>query len=68
MNDALYNLFIKGGPGYLGPVDAFEDAFEDVKNHQLAMLEGIRAAFRATLERFDPDAPAGNVQSGERQP
>lgn len=55
VNDAFYNLFVKGGAAYLGPVEAFEDAFEDVKNHQLAMLEGIRATFRATLERFDPD-------------
>ena len=55
VNDALYNLFVKGGAGYLGPVEAFEDAFADVKNHQLAMLEGIRAAFRAMLERFDPE-------------
>jgi type VI secretion system FHA domain protein len=55
VDDAFYNLFVKGGMTYLGPVEAFEDAFEDVKNHQLAMLQGIRATFRATLERFDPD-------------
>jgi type VI secretion system FHA domain protein len=55
VNDALFNLFVKGGAGYLGPVEAFEDAFADVRNHQLAMLEGIRAAFGAMLERFDPD-------------
>jgi type VI secretion system FHA domain protein len=70
VNDALYNLFVKGGAGYLGPVEAFEDAFADVKNHQLAMLEGIRAAFQAMLERFDPDGlqeKFERIHSGRRK-
>lgn len=53
--DALYNLFVKRNPGYLGPVEAFAEGFQDVSFHQLAVLAGIRAAFNAMLAKFHPD-------------
>ncbi len=55
VEDALHNLLVKRNPAYLGPVDAFADAFEDVRHHQLAMLAGMRVAFEAMLAEFDPD-------------
>ena len=55
VDDALHNLLVKRNAAYLGTVEAFEDAFADVRNHQMAMLEGIRVAFEATLKAFDPD-------------
>jgi type VI secretion system protein ImpI len=56
VDDALHNLFVKGpNPAYLGPVEAFEDAFEDMRNHQIAMLVGLRVAFEAMLSEFHPD-------------
>jgi type VI secretion system FHA domain protein len=54
-DDALHNLLVKRNAAYLGPVEAFTDAFEDLKHHQLAMLEGMRMAFEAMLAEFDPD-------------
>jgi type VI secretion system FHA domain protein len=54
VDDALHNLLLKNGPGYLGPVEAFEDAFTDLRNHQLAMLAGVQTAFEAMLGHFDP--------------
>ena len=54
-DDALHNLLIKRNAAYLAPVEAFEDAFEDLRHHQLAMLEGMRMAFEAMLAEFDPD-------------
>jgi type VI secretion system FHA domain protein len=54
VEDALHNLLVKRVAGYLPPVDAFEDAFEDIRNHQVAMLAGLRVAFDAMLEHFDP--------------
>jgi type VI secretion system protein len=53
--DALHNLFVKRNPGYLSPVDAFEEGFQDIAYHQMAMLAGIRAAFNAMLANFHPD-------------
>jgi type VI secretion system protein ImpI len=36
-------------------VEAFEDAFTDLRKHQIAMLAGMRVAFEAMLAQFDPD-------------
>lgn len=55
VDDALHNLLVKRNAAYLGPVEAFEDAFDDVRNHQMAMLAGMRVAFEAMLADFDPD-------------
>jgi type VI secretion system FHA domain protein len=52
--DALHNLLVKRNAAYLGPVDAFDDAFDDIRNHQMAMLAGVRVAFEAMLKEFDP--------------
>ena len=55
VEDALHNLLVKRNPAYLGPVDAFADAFDDLRDHQLAMLAGIRVAFESMLAEFDSD-------------
>ena len=55
VDDALYNLLVKRNRAFLGPVDAFEDAFDDIRNHQMAMLAGVRVAFDAVLAQFHPD-------------
>lgn len=55
LEDALHNLFVKHNPAYLGSVDAFREAFDDLRDHQLAVLAGLRVAFDAMLGEFDPD-------------
>jgi type VI secretion system protein ImpI len=52
--DALHNLFIKRNPGYLGPLEAFREGFEDIAFHELAMLAGIRAAYQSMVAKFSP--------------
>jgi type VI secretion system protein ImpI len=52
--DAFDNLFVKGNPGYLGPVEAFRQGFDDVTFHQSAVLAGIRAGFSAMLAKLHP--------------
>jgi type VI secretion system FHA domain protein len=54
VESALHTLLVQRNPGYLPTVQAFEDAFADIRNHQLAMLEGVRVAFEAMLGAFDP--------------
>jgi type VI secretion system FHA domain protein len=54
VDDALHNLLVKRNVAYLKPVDAFSDAFDDLRDHQLAMLAGLRVAFEAMLAEFDP--------------
>ena len=53
VEDALHNLLVKRNAAYLGPVEAFGDAFDDLRDHQLAMLAGLRVAFDAMLNEFD---------------
>lgn len=55
VDDALHNLLVKRNAAYLAPVEAFADAFEDLRNHQIAMLAGMRVAFESMLAQFAPD-------------
>jgi type VI secretion system protein len=55
VEDALHNLLVKRNAAYLGPVEAFEDAFAELRHHQVAMLAGMRVAFESMLAEFDPD-------------
>ena len=52
--DALGNLLGRRNPAYLAPKEAFDDALNDVRFHQLAMLAGVRAGFENLMNRFDP--------------
>jgi len=52
--DALNSLLGKRNPAYMPALHAFDDAFEDIRFHQLAMLAGMRAGFESLLTRFDP--------------
>jgi type VI secretion system FHA domain protein len=54
VESALHTLLVQKNPGFLPTVQAFEDAFADIRNHQMAMLEGLRVAFDSMLESFDP--------------
>jgi type VI secretion system FHA domain protein len=55
VDDALHNLLLKRNAAYMSPVEAFEDAFVDLRNHQIAMLAGMRTAFESMLAEFEPD-------------
>lgn len=55
VDDALENLFIKKSNAYKKPVEAFREGFQEIAEHQLAMIAGIRQGFEAMMERFDPE-------------
>ena len=52
--DALAAMLRTRGRGYMGPLEAFEDAFDDVRFHLLATLAGMRAGFESLLKQLDP--------------
>lgn len=54
VEDALENMFIKQGNAYKKPLEAVQDGFEGIAEHQVAILAGIREAFKGVVERFDP--------------
>ena len=49
VESVLHTLLVQRNPGYLTTVEAFEEAFEDIRNHQMAVLEGLRVAFNSML-------------------
>jgi predicted component of type VI protein secretion system len=53
-DDALQSLFIRRNAGYLGPVEAVKEGFDDIAAHQAAVLTGIRAGFNAILAKLHP--------------
>ena len=54
VDDALENMFIKEGNAYKKPLEAVADCFDGIAEHQVAILAGIRSAFKGVVERFDP--------------
>ena len=52
--DALENLLVRRNPAFLPPAEAFDEAFDDIRDHQVAMLAGMRTAFDSMLSEFDP--------------
>ena len=55
VDDALEYLVSKHSSGFLEPESAFKEAFQDIKDHQVAMVVGMRTAFDSLLKRFDPE-------------
>jgi len=43
-------------PGFMAPLPAMKEAYQDLQGHQLALMAGIRAACVEALTRFDPVA------------
>ncbi|MBI3186654.1 MAG: type VI secretion system-associated FHA domain protein TagH [Gammaproteobacteria bacterium] len=54
VDDALENMFLKKGNAYKGPKQSVEEGFTGIAEHQIAVLSGMRSAFKGVLERFDP--------------
>lgn len=55
VDEALIALFSHSGSKFLPPVDALRQAFEDIKDHQLAYQTAMHEAFNEFIGRFDPD-------------
>jgi len=51
----LTQMLRKKMPGFMGPLEAMEDAYEDLRAHQLGIVAGTRAALAEVLARLDPD-------------
>lgn len=66
-NEALFNLFGRRNSSFTEPVEAFREAFADLRAHQFAMLAGMRSAFDALLKRFDPDGLQESFDRGMKR-
>lgn len=54
IDEAMVALLSKRGQGYMQADEAFEEAFEDIKAHQLAVLTGMQSAMKNLLKRLEP--------------
>lgn len=54
VDDALENMFLKQGNAFKQPIESVREGFEGIAEHQVAILAGIREAFKAVIGRFDP--------------
>ena len=62
--DAIAALLQPGRPGYMEPLRATREAFDDVRVHQLAVMAGVQAALFNLLRTFDPAALETRLQKG----
>ena len=65
-DEAMQKILGPANPGFLSGTAAFQDAFEDIRCHQMAMLAGVRAGFEALLMHFNPDRYEHEVDGGKR--
>ena len=54
VDEALGRLLAPPEKGYMEPVLATEEAFDDLKAHQIAVLAGMQTALQSVLKRFNP--------------
>lgn len=62
--DAVAALLTKDRPGYMPPLAAAKEAFNDVKSHELAVMAGVQTALMSLLQRFDPAALEKRMSQG----
>ncbi len=55
LEDAMFNMFVRGGNAYKDPVTAVKEGIEGVADHQFSVFAGMRSAFNFLLERFNPE-------------
>ncbi len=51
---ALLQMFGARIPGFMEPVEAMEDAYRDLRAHEVGVIAGMHAALAEVLKRFEP--------------
>jgi len=55
-DEAIERMFNDSGEGYLPPETALLEAFQDIADHQVAMMAATRQLYEKMAERFEPAA------------
>ena len=61
--EALRMLFSGGVSSFMKPVDAIKDGFEDLSDHQFAVLKATQKSYEYMLQQFDPFELAQKIRS-----
>jgi type VI secretion system protein len=62
--DALSALLQPARPGYMPPVRAAREAFDDVRAHEMAVMAAVQTALLKLLKRFEPESLEKRLQPG----
>lgn len=54
-DEALATMFGKAGDGYMPPANSIKEAFQDIADHQVAMMAAMMQASQQMMMRFHPD-------------
>jgi type VI secretion system FHA domain protein len=60
--EALHALLRPNRPGYKAPLASVEEAFDDIRSHELAVMAGMQTGLLALLKRFDPATLENRLQ------
>ncbi|SFU08004.1 type VI secretion system-associated FHA domain protein TagH [Sedimentitalea nanhaiensis] len=60
---AVEAMIKPGARGYLSAETAAEQALDDIKAHEIAMVTGMEAALKGVLARLDPQELAGKIET-----
>jgi type VI secretion system protein len=63
-DEALLALLRPPRAGYKKPLDSVEEAFDDIRSHELALMAGMQTGLMALLKRFDPAGLESRLQRG----
>lgn len=66
VDEAMQKILSPPNNAFLSGTAAFDDAFDDIRCHQMAMLAGVRAGFDSLLKHFDPERVERDADSGGR--
>jgi len=66
VDGAINYLFGEQGGSFMGPQQAINDSFNDLEDHQMAILIGMKSAYNTMLAAFSPEAIGNqlNISSG----
>ncbi|MBS1212836.1 MAG: domain containing protein [Proteobacteria bacterium] len=65
-DQALRQFFVDRRPGFLGPEAAFTEALNDIKQHEIAVIAGMRAAFDCLLQKFAPETIEAQLRASTK--
>jgi len=54
VDEALRNMFVSQNNAYLPGILAIRHGFQDIADHQIAVIAGMREAFTSMMKQFDP--------------
>jgi FHA domain-containing protein len=60
----LIQMLRKKMPGFMGPTEALQDAFDDLQAHQSGMIAGMNGAIAEVVKRLDPQALKKETKTG----